>query len=224
MGVHRARAQQQQDDIPPEDWQAELASLQDRVGSLEGGHRSHRLFAKWAIVAFMLLYVLAAGGVWNGLVTQRALDVLNGDYEARVQQRNQQLQELEALIRETNRQSVCDLLDGLPAGGFLDPKRTEYRCGPGLPLSELSPEQRQELQSYRQGPLTTNNEPDPLNYYAEPDPRYAEPEASADAAVPSQAPAAAPASPTPSPSPSAPPLVDLGPITDPVCDALGICA
>lgn len=51
-------------------------------------------------------------------------------------------------VQEQIRDSWCQALDAFPEGNpWLDPLRDQYGCGPGRPLEDLTPEQRQQIQS-----------------------------------------------------------------------------
>ena len=184
------------------------------------------------VVSIVLVSTLAVQANRQSAETNRRLEALESFIEQRGNMRDRQNEDLESLIEERNRQTACGLLDGLPAGPVLDPLRATYGCGPGLSIEELSPEARTELRGYRAGaPLTTDSGPfDPNDYYAEPNPRYSAgstgqpretPAETTDAPTPTPTvapPAVAPVQPSPPP-----PLIDLNPVTDPVCAALGIC-
>jgi hypothetical protein len=147
--------------------------------------------------------------------------------QGRGQFRDAEAIRVQARTTEQIRQAMCDLLGGLPAGPLLDPKRTEYDCGPGVPYDELPPEQQDQLQQFSneapestQAPMVRPLPSAPAEPSQEPP---APPTPATSTPVPSVAPTAglppvAPAAPT-----TAPPLVDLNPVTDAVCNALGVC-
>lgn len=119
----------------------------------------------------------------------------------------------EAKSEERIRRAMCDLLDTLPEGGLLENPRGKYGCGPGMPLSELPPEQAEQLRTQRTptAPSAQAVAPGPSSTPA--------PAPSAGAAAPSPA----PQTPAPSTAPDRPSAVDLGPLTDPSCESVRIC-
>jgi len=68
--------------------------------------------------AFLVLYILGRGQVREAQIEQTRRDV---------------------------REQLCDVLDGLPAGGVLDLTRERLGCGPGIPFDQLPPEIQQQL-------------------------------------------------------------------------------
>lgn len=113
--------------------------------------------------------------------------------------------------------AICDLLDQLPEGGLLDRPRAKYQCGPGIPLDLLSPEEQAQI-----GSRTTPTVPAPTSAVplAPVPPTGSAASPAAPDLVPNK-PGTPPDEPTSEPSPD--PLVDLGPITEPICARLGVC-
>ena len=185
-----------------------------------------------AVGAFMLLF-----GVGLGCLTYYVYQ----DHEyvmGRGQFRDAEAVRVQQQTTEQIRTAMCDLLDGLPAGPLLDPKRIQYDCGPGVPFEALPPEQQEQLQQFSGG-LDIPQEPTPMVRPMPDEPAVSSPE-STDAPSPTPTPAppavapdepptpglppVAPAAPAaPAPTPAVPPLVDLTPVTDPLCAALGVC-
>lgn len=52
-------------------------------------------------------------------------------------------------IQQEIRDSWCTALDTFPEGGELDDLRVQYDCGPGIPLSDLPPDQADRLREWR---------------------------------------------------------------------------
>lgn len=141
---------------------------------------------------------------------------------------------MQAETTEQIRLGLCSLLDGLPAGPLLDPKRTEYGCGPGVPVDQLSPEVLGNLQQFGSvvappaQPLP-RVKPEPGDT-AQPTESSQEPSAQPAPATSTPAPSAAPTAsgmpfdPVGMPLPTVPPLVDVSGLTDLVCAATGLCA
>lgn len=177
-------------------------------------HRQPRL--PWAITYACLALIVVAVSLLTFYMVR-----FNEYVEGRGQYRDAEAARQQEEYAELNRQTACALLDGLPQGPLLDPLRERFGCGPGIPIGDLPAEAQANLRDYADRlPLTTDNDPAREDRLASPNPRI--PSATLTPAAPPRTPAS-PADPTPSPSPSAPPLVDLNPITDPVCTALGIC-
>ena len=180
------------------------------------------------VVSILLVSVQAVRADRQARDTDQRLTALEGFIADRGEERDQQYSTLDERIDR----AFCQVFDELPAGEPLDTARKEHGCGPGVPVADLSPEARTNLQRYADGlPLTTDNSPtDPgRDYYATPDPSIPtgptvdrkQPREPAESPPAAPSPSAAPVAPTATPSPS--PLVDLGPVTQPVCDALGVC-
>jgi hypothetical protein len=121
---------------------------------------------------------------------------------------------------------ICDLLDQLPEGGLLDRPRQKYGCGPGIPFEELAPEEQEQIMGrapaairppapVAPSPTTPAPAPDPMGGAVQVPP--------AEAARPGAPEPAPTPTPTAPPTTPPPPLVDLEPVTDPICDALGVC-
>lgn len=126
-------------------------------------------------------------------------------------QRDAQTEEIQREISD----SWCLALDTLPEGGVLDLLRDKYGCGPGVPFDQLPPEVRQRYSPPSTPSVPTQTTAVPLA----PAPPLGTP-ASPDAIDPvPNTPTATSASASPSPDP----LVDLGPITEPICARLGVC-
>jgi hypothetical protein len=166
------------------------------------------------IGAFMLLVGVGLGCLTYYVYLDHEYVVGRGQY------RDDEAARIQQQTTEQIRSAMCDLLDGLPAGPLLDPKRAQYSCGPGVPRDQLPPETQEQLQQLSSG----------LNVPAVPmlrpreSPRVtSEPAARSSTAPSSSAPSQEPTAPaTPAPTTSAPPLVDTNPITEPVCNLLGL--
>jgi hypothetical protein len=140
----------------------------------------------------------------------------------RGEQRDREQAESKRRSAEQTRQTACAILEALPVGPLLDSLRAQFECGRGIPLDQLPPAVREQLAG--RNPAVT---PPPL------------PRTAPEAVVPAPAPdpmrgatldpprsePSRPGDPRPAPTPesSPAPLVDLNPITGPVCDALGVC-
>jgi hypothetical protein len=203
-------------------------------------HRSAR--RQWA--AIVVLYLVLALNTY--------LVILNYQYVlGRGQYRDAEAQRIEQENTERVRIAVCDVLDHLPAGGLLDPTRTEYGCGPGIPVESLPPEAQEQLQQFASGipepepaeptpgvkatpapssrsavttaPAPTAAPPAPAPAAPPVAPRPPVQPAPTPAPAPVPAPTPAPAQPAPAPSPSPAPLVDGTPLTDTLCGLIGVC-
>lgn len=113
----------------------------------------------------------------------------------------------QARLQERLRQAQCDLLDQLPAGGLLERPRAKYHCGPGIPLSDLTPQEQAEVDGA--APAST-----PRPTAAQPTPRPVP----GSAPVPDTPHGTSTAPPTRQPSPPPP-----QPLTSLVCDLAGVC-
>jgi len=100
----------------------------------------HRLpkVVRLALVGLTVAVFLALVGI--GLMAS-AVYQANQYVQGRGEFRDREQQRLEEQIRR----STCDLLDQLPQGGLLDRPRVKYGCGPGIPVSDLSPEEQAQL-------------------------------------------------------------------------------
>jgi hypothetical protein len=184
-------------------------------------HKCKSSRSQWA--AIVALYVVVALNSYLQTVDHQFV-------LGRGQYRDAEDARMEQESIERLRLFACDLLDGLPAGPLLDPKRAQYGCGPGVPIDQLPPEAQRNL-----GELLTVQPPESTPTTQRPAPGTATPSAPAaesyDRKRPRLDPAdetPAPAAPSPSPTLAAPtpqpaPLVDVSPLTDTVCDLLGIC-
>jgi hypothetical protein len=133
----------------------------------------------------------------------------------RGQVREQQIRD----TREQVRESLCDVLDGLPQGGVLDLTRDRLGCGPGMPLESYPPDIQKQLTP----PAPRATQPATEQPDAAPVPPPAAPEA----------PARPPAPDSPEPLPGGadgPPVTSQPPPLSPpsqlrhlVCDLLPIC-
>lgn len=153
------------------------------------------------------------------------LAVLSGLFVFIIQARSAERDAEAQRVAEQNRRSWCTALDALPADvPALDRLRGIYHCGPGLPLSELTPEEQDQLTG-RNVPAVAPTPSTPLP--PSPAPATTDGARTVPRPVPAlpgypDAPPEPPAAaPTTSPAPE-PPLVDLG-ITEPLCDGLGVC-
>jgi hypothetical protein len=137
----------------------------------------------------------------------------------RGQVREQQIQDTRDQVRE----QLCDVLDGLPQGGVLDLTRGRLGCGPGLPLSQFSPDIQQRLSPtppQPSAPVVQQPAPSPS---AAPEPPPAapatpEPPPAADSPAPLPGGADGPMSPS-----EPPPLSPPSQVRELVCDLLPIC-
>lgn len=167
------------------------------------------------IGAFMLLV-----GVGLGCLTYYVY--LDHEYVlGRGQYRDDEAVRIQQQTTEQIRSAICDLLDGLPAGPLLDPKRAQYSCGPGVPRDQLPAETQEQLQQLSSGldvpavpMLRPRQSPQVTSEAAAPS------SAAPSSSAPSQEPTAAV---TPAPTTSVPPLVDLGDVADSLCGAVGVC-
>jgi hypothetical protein len=120
-----------------------------------------------------------------------------------------------ARLEETQRDGFCDLLDTLPADvPSLERARERFRCGPGIPFDSLPPDEQAGLRDRGHAPSVAPSPRAAEEPWVGPVPRR--PDAAPDRQRERQ-----PITPEPSPAP--PPLVDLGEITQPVCELVGIC-
>lgn len=91
------------------------------------------------LVMAVLLLAVAVVLMWVAVYSARQY------IEGKGEQRDRENAELNRRIDDAVQEGKCDLLDQLPAGGFLDRLRATYNCGPGIPLSDLTPEERAQL-------------------------------------------------------------------------------
>lgn len=116
--------------------------------------------------------------------------------------------------------SICDLLDQLPEGGLLDRPRGKYHCGPGFPLSRLTPDERTQIRRPVSPPAASTPAPSAAPVPAPPLGSAATPGAAprAPATLPPRT-GPGPGGPTPTPPSPSPPF----PVTGLVCDLAGVC-
>jgi hypothetical protein len=156
------------------------------------------LFIAYACIAML---TVAVAGIMIYLLSKSA-------------QRDQQIEDTNQEVRK----AICQLLDGLPAGGVLDVSRAQFGCGPGTPIDQFPPEVRQQF-----SPSPT---PAPAPATVVP----AQP--SVEPSVPSAPLGEAPVSPEPPAGatgtmgrPEPPPLSPPSLVRELLCDALGVeCA
>lgn len=171
------------------------------------------------VVSLVLVSTLAYQAQHQSEVTNQRLAALEEFIADRGEMRDEQYRTLGEQLNAF----ACGLLDKLPAGPILDPLRTTYGCGPGLPPEALSPEAQQQLQRYAEA------DPQPAAKPAVPSPETTDapaptPTVVAPPVAPDEPPAPTPGLPPVAPAaPTAPPLVDLTPLTDPLCSGLGLC-
>ena len=137
--------------------------------------------------------------------------------EGRGEYRDRESARLKAELTEAIRQGQCDLLDTFPEGlPSLERAREKYDCGPGIPLSLLTPEEQARIQP----PAASPDRPDPLDEADRSRERQpVAPPAPADGASPGgPAPTQEPAPPRPEPAP-----VDLAPATELLCTVPLLC-
>jgi len=101
---------------------------------------THRLppLVRAAVIGLTVAVLCLLVGL--GLITAQLVKV--NQY---VQGKGEQRDVENARLHEQQRQGMCDLLDQLPEGGLLDRPRVKYGCGPGLPVSSLTPEEQAQL-------------------------------------------------------------------------------
>lgn len=197
------------------------------------GEHTHRQ-PRWPIVSLAVLVL-----VQTVAIVVLAFYVV--DFQAYVSGRGEYRDREAARQEERMRRGLCDLLDTLPVSPLLDEARRKYGCGPGVPRDELPPEVQQQLQD-DDTPPPALRPPEDLERAdrSRPRPEPSEgasperPPATAPAPAPTQstlAPAQAERAPTTAvPSPELPPpatepdpLLDLEPVTDPICRLLAVC-
>lgn len=164
---------------------------------------------------------LALIGLTAAVFLSLAADGLLATYVFQQQQyiagKGQQRDRENARTNERINSAICDLLDQLPEGGLLERPRAKYGCGPGIPLSQLTPQEQAQLSGRATATTVTPAAP---RSTAIPKP--------GSAAVPNP-PRTAPGTlpprtgpgPRSAPTPTAPALLD--PVTKPVCDLAGVC-
>jgi hypothetical protein len=108
----------------------------------------HRLpvFVRVALVGLTVAVFLCLVGI--GLMAG-AVYQANQYVQGRGEFRDREAARMESETTEKIRKAMCDLLDTLPEGGLLERPRDKYDCGPGIPIDELSPEERQQVASSR---------------------------------------------------------------------------
>jgi hypothetical protein len=167
-----------------------------------------------ALVLAVVALLLAVGTLTVFVYRQQQYVEGRGEY------RDAESARMEAESQERIRRAMCDLLDTLPEGGLLDRPRAKYGCGPGLPIDQLTPQERENLQR-RDASLEPEPEPEPQSAPAPA--RAFEDGAPVSPAQPTTPPAPPRPTPTPEPTPTTPPPVDPQPLTELVCDVTGVC-
>jgi len=104
----------------------------------------HRLpkVVRLALVGLTVSMFLALVGI--GLMAG-AVYQANQYVQGRGEYRDREAVRMEQETEESIRRAMCDLLDQLPEGGLLDRPRVKYGCGPGIPVSDLTPEEQAQL-------------------------------------------------------------------------------
>jgi len=196
------------------------------AGTHDHGQRNGPLFL--AFFCIVGLFAVNVGLVWFILARGEARDAA------------------EQRMREQIRSGYCELLDAFPADVLLDSVRERFDCGPGIAIEDLPPEVQENLNNRNTAPLLEPaplpdgaevvpegafpggaemqpDEPEPEPYFPTP----GEPEPPATVPYPPGFPPPDPVQPATSPDPSPPaeppPVIDLGPITDPVCQLTSVC-
>jgi len=188
----------------------------------------HHRPPSWLRRAIIGLLALSAMNL-VGLAASLYQDIQQQQYiEGRGEFRDREADRMEAEAQERLRIGICDLLDQLPEGGLLDRPRAKYGCGPGIPLEELTPGEQAEVGSRTRPAVPSQREPE---QEAGSDPRTStvprRPATSPSA--PSREPTPPPSQPSAAPAPAPvepeqpPPLVDLDPLTDLLCDTRLLC-
>ena len=138
----------------------------------------------------------------------------------RGQLREQQIEQ----VREQIRESWCQALDGLPRdNAYLDILRDKYDCGPGLPLSQFSPDVQKQLSPGPSQPSTPPVQQPPPTSSATPEPPPAAPVSPVQPPAP-DAPAPPPGGADGPMQPSEPPpLSPPSQIRELVCGLLPVC-
>jgi hypothetical protein len=208
-------------------------STPDAVDSPVGEHTHEQPRSVLVTVLTAVVVLLAAAVGWLGFNTymlQRGQAETTAYIEGRGTARDAENQRLNDRIDA----AVCSLLDSLPAGPLLDPQRAQYGCGPGIPVGDLDPTVAQNLADIlgqieaAQPAQSPSADSEPAQPTSAPDemppgaPEGVQPSPMGQPPTPTAAPTSAPASSTPA-APTTPPLVDLTPLTDPVCTLLGVC-
>lgn len=143
----------------------QLVSKERQPEPAEHSHRLPRWVRSTIIALLVCMVLLTVALAFLTVYVYQANEYVKG----RGKFRDAEAERAQQQTTEQVRQSVCDVLDHLPAGGLLDPTREEYRCGPGVPVDELPPEARDQLQSFADNrPLRTDNDKSLDDYYARP--------------------------------------------------------
>lgn len=172
------------------------------------GH-THEVTTRWKVVGVGVLVVVVAVTALVGWLFW--LLILSDEHAEQDQQR-----------------IVCALLDSLPAGGaLLEELRDEWDCGPGRPVSDFPPEVRDLMRPspppVRPVPVAPPTQrPERPGPSTEADRSRERPPLTGGAVAP-ETPPEATDPPQPPPAPTGPPLIDLGPVTDGLCEARIVC-
>lgn len=185
------------------------------IAGVEPGHshelpRGFRIIVKAQTLAIVAL--LVAVGVLSYFVwTQQEY------IEGKGEQRDRENVELERRIDD----AICDLLSLAPADSAqADYYREQLGCThPGIPTDQLPPEIRQRFEPTPapNPPAAATQEPPAMGSGAVPNPQRPTPDYTP---VP---PGTTPTTERP-PEPEPDPVVDVSPLTDVVCDLIGVCA
>jgi hypothetical protein len=196
--------------------------LQETPGAPAHRHRTTRALWSHSVAQDIVLVLLTYLVIIN-------FQYVLGRGQYRDAERVADQQRAEQMAEDAAARAACIILDRLPEGPLWDPARAEYGCGPGIAPEELSPEaldQLRQLSAPSQSPAVGARPTAPPGESAgastdAPGGTAAAPTTSPTSGAESATAAPTTAAPPASPAP-APPLVDL-PVTDPLCDALGIC-
>ena len=185
------------------------------VAGVGEGH-THELSRSTRLMAKLLIFAVIALMVTVGLLTFYVYQ--QQQYiEGKGEQRDREKAEMNQRINDR----FCELLALAPADSpQADYYREQLDCPqPGTPVDQLPPAIRQQYEASTptvQPPAGVQRQTPELGSPAVVDPPRPTPNR--------PGPTTTPAPPTtPAPTPEPPPLVDLGPITDRVCEGLGVC-
>jgi len=156
------------------------------------------------------------GAVFLLLVAVAFLTMYVYKQQQYIQGKGEQRDAERAQLQEQQRRGMCDLLDQLPEGGLLERPRAKYHCGPGIPLSQLTPSEQAQIQS-RNVPA-----PPPQPLVPLPPPASSDMHPTPGTLPPRTGPGPGGPTPTPpSPAPASPTPSVLDPVTGVACGLLG---